>query len=976
MRQTSFALLCVALLLTTLPLAAARVAYLDIAQRREYALDNIMDPGQLLKGHVSVKDASGAHQVVLLWRDAFGRVAGADTVSVNAPLYAADFEIELSNSLSYFNRLESSLDNEVQQVAVEFFIRRPPKPWDDYYSAVWGGYQYEYFDSLRVAGINTHMIYKDFPYFTQVMAAGFDSYVDNICWRVFAPYHKWRHRWNSLKRKIAADPYNMGLQVREPSFEDPAADEAVRTTVQQVVRNNAPHRPVFFNLADEIGIGDQSGPTDLDHSIHARQAFLSWLDREYGTVTALNTQWGTEFGSFHEAARSTELLTDAAMDNIWKSQLPKYFSSPQEAGASFGITLGNFEQYVALNARLKSTPPKNAKQLERALPGLKRQFALGQATAAELAGFAVKFEQWTKTLSVDVPVDWNLSPWMEHKDFMDQSMADALGRAYDYAREVYPHGVYGFTGGHSPGAFAGYNMELLSRVVDLQVPYNLADDVEILRSLNKKTILLSPTWGTDETGIRRLWYQFLHGDKGVIFWDNDEKRNKLIEKKTGELTQRARLFQDDLDELTTGTGSLIMISERQHDRIAVLYSHPSIRAQWMVQHLDLGKSWITRQSSQEFKTLNSNALRSSLLKLIEDHHFQYDFISYKQLEDGILDNGEYRMLLLPQTIAISDKEVAALERFVADGGAMVGDNRIGLMDQKGRSREQGALDHIFGIRWDGKEVREGLPGVVADGARQRKLGEQNVYVNRYGKGSAVYLNTSLMPYVFQRFTPGKDLALFNLFGGLFRMLGFKPPARLTMADGSRLPATELVRYRNGDTETWAIFRNSRTLRYAVDGSIQDGDSSFDSVESVKLKLPSAAHIYDVRGGKYLGRKSTLQFELDPWRPTLLTVSPRRLDDLNVAAENTSLAAGEEIKLNISVGNNAPAGNRPTEVVFIGVTSPDGGRVYHYEQKLLLTDNTLQHSIPLAVNDAKGDWSVTVSHPASGQLRKLVFTITD
>jgi hypothetical protein len=967
--------LLLVILLTALPLSAARVAYLDISQRREYSLDNVMDQGQVLRGHVSVKEASGPHQVVLLWRDAFGRVAGSDTVTVDAPLYSADFELTLDNSLSYYNRLESTLDGQAQQTAAEFFVRRSPKPWDDYYTAVWAEYNYEYFDSLKAAGINTHMIYKDFPYFDQVMAAGFDSYVDNICWRVFAPYHKWRHRWNTLQRKIAADPYNMGLLVREPSFEDPSTDEAIRTTVQQVVRNHAPHRPIFFNLADEIGIGDQSGPTDLDHSIHSRQAFLTWLDREYGTVTALNRQWGTDFGSFHEAARSTELLTDATMDNIWNSQLPKYFSSPGEAGSKFGITLGNFKDYVALNARLKSTPPKTVKQISRMLPGIKKQLGLEQVSAEQLAGFAAKFDQWAKSLSVDVPTDWNLSPWMEHKDFMDKSLANALGRAYGYAKDVYPNGVYGYTGGHSPGAFAGYNMEYLSRVVDLQVPYNLADDVEILRSLNKKQILLSPTWGIDETGVRRLWYQFLHGDRGIIFWDNDEQRNKFIEKETGALTDRARLFRDDINELTSGTGSLIMAAERQHDRIAVLYSHPSIRAQWMIQHLDLGKSWITRKSAQEFRSLNSNALRSSLLRLIEDHHYQYDFISYKQLEDGILDSGQYKMLLLPQTIAISNAEVTALERFVADGGALVGDNRIGLMDQKGRSRDQGALDHIFGIRWDGKEVREGLPGVTANGASNRKLGDQRVYVNRYGKGTAVYLNVSMMNYIFQRLSPGKDLALFNMFGGLFKMLGFKPPAKLTTASGSRLPATEIVRYRNGDTETWAIFRNSPTLRYAVDGSIQAGDATFDTPESVKLKLPSASHIYDVRGEKYLGRRSSIEFVLDPWRPTLLTVSPRKLDDLNVAAKSTSLSAGEEIKLNISVGNNAQPGSRPTEAVHIGVTAPDGSRMYHYEQNILLSQPSVQHIVPLAVSDAKGDWTVTVTHPASGQSRKLVFSVT-
>ena len=87
------AIVLLVVLAVTSPLSAATVAYLDIGQRREYALDNIMDPGQVLRGHVSVKDAIGNHSVVLLWRDAFGRVAGADTVRTGPPLFAAELLI-------------------------------------------------------------------------------------------------------------------------------------------------------------------------------------------------------------------------------------------------------------------------------------------------------------------------------------------------------------------------------------------------------------------------------------------------------------------------------------------------------------------------------------------------------------------------------------------------------------------------------------------------------------------------------------------------------------------------------------------------------------------------------------------------------------------------------------------------------------------------------------------------------------------
>ncbi|RKY23002.1 MAG: hypothetical protein DRP79_09870, partial [Planctomycetota bacterium] len=721
----------------------ARVAFLDIAPRREYQHHNFFEHDELLRGHVSLEQASGIHTVCILWRDAYGRIAGADTVQVGPPVYGADFSIRLSDALSYYNRLETTLDGVPQGVGAEFRIQsNRPRGWDDYYSAVWANYAYEYFPALRQAGINTHMVYKDFPYYGQVMARDFETYVDNMCWRIFSPYHKWRSRWKAIKKQVAASPYNMSLLVRVPSFEDPATDEAIRTTVQQIVNFHKPHRPLFYNLADEIGIGDQSGPIDFDHSIYARNAFIRYLKNKYGTLEDLNKQWETEFDSYHEAAKSTLTLTDATMDRIWKNEIKKAFATVEEAAEYFGLSLSSLEDYVLLNARLKSTPPKTVQEIENLLPRLRKEFNLSSVTARQLESFARKFHEWTTSLSIPNPTDWNLSPWMDHKDFMDQSLARALGKAYRYARQADPEGIFGFTGGHSPGAFAGYNLEYLSRVVDLQVPYNLAEDVEILRSLNKDLILLSPTWGVDERGVRTLWYQLFHGDRGVIFWDNDEQRNKFIDKKTGELTPRARNFQQDLHELTSGIGKLIINSQRLHDRIAILYSHPSIRVHWMIQYLSLGREWILRESWHEFRQLYFNQVRTSLVKLIEDHHLQYDFVSYKQLEKGVLDGGEYDILFLPQTIALSDAEAQAIERFVANGGKVVADFRCGLMDESGKCRKTGALDKVFGIRSE-KSPQAEINRVTAAGARKKILAGVPVYVHKYGKGKAIYLNRSL-----------------------------------------------------------------------------------------------------------------------------------------------------------------------------------------------------------------------------------------
>ena len=112
--------------------AAPRVSFINVAQRHEYQKHNLFDSGQLLRGHVSIAEATGGHTVALLWRDAYGRIAGADTVQVAPPVAAADFTILLEKPLSFVNRIEATLDGATQLETADFCIRPPARPWDDY----------------------------------------------------------------------------------------------------------------------------------------------------------------------------------------------------------------------------------------------------------------------------------------------------------------------------------------------------------------------------------------------------------------------------------------------------------------------------------------------------------------------------------------------------------------------------------------------------------------------------------------------------------------------------------------------------------------------------------------------------------------------------------------------------------------------------------------------------------------------------
>jgi hypothetical protein len=83
---------------------------------------------------------------------------------------------------------------------------------------------------------------------------------------------------------------------------------------------------------------------------------------------------------------------------------------------------------------------------------------------------------------------------------------------------------------------------------------------------------------------------------------------------------------------------------------------------------------------------------------LEDLGFQYDFISYLDVEEEMVKlNQMFKVIILPKVVCLSDKEAKALREFVYEGGILIADYLCGLMDQHGRGRERGILDDLFGI---------------------------------------------------------------------------------------------------------------------------------------------------------------------------------------------------------------------------------------------------------------------------------------
>ena len=489
----------------------------------------------------------------------------------------------------------------------------------------------------------------------------------------------------------------------------------------------------------------------------------------------------------------------------------------------------------------------------------------------------------------------NYAPWADHREFMDLSFARTLARLREFIRELDPTTPVGIEGTQMPSAWGGYDLWRLSQVIDWVEPYDIANSREIFRSfLPSDAPVVSTVFGSDMPRIRRkLWWLLLHGDRGCIIWD-DEKSRCIEKAKDGmPITERGRELAEIFEELKSIAPMLFKL-QPVIDPIAIHYSQASIRAHWMFDSREDGDSWPRRFSSYEAAHSLFARVRDSFVRIIEDLGLQVRFVSYEEIENGELLKGGYKVLFLPQSVAMSREECRRIEEFVRAGGTVIADNMTATMDEHCKRLPYGQMDELFGIkreevRWRPKAEGGSLPSEVPEAA-PLQVYEPNIAVttgkalyligespavieNKVGKGRTIYLNLDMHDYGKLRLTPPKGENYLALFGRLLSESGINAPVKvLDATTGQPVPCVEIWRYRSEDSYYIALMRNPE---FDVD-SLRDvgypDNSELEANVQIQVILPRRARVEEVRNGKDLGITDRVEMRLDPWSPIILKLS--------------------------------------------------------------------------------------------------------
>jgi hypothetical protein len=288
--------------------------------------------------------------------------------------------------------------------------------------------------------------------------------------------------------------------------------------------------------------------------------------------------------------------------------------------------------------------------------------------------------------------EFDASQLMDQWTFNDSYWNNFIGDLVEFSNSVDPDTPCGWVGGQSPNAFGGYDYAKVMRKVQFIESYNIGGSQAIIRSFNPKNAIPAVTSHFHQQvpdTIWQTWYYLAHGNRGFIGW---------VEKWFDGNTPKGWHKEVAPHFLAAGKkiGPLMSGAEWQHDGVAIYYSHASIQLGWIMDAAAHGTTWINRNGDERIGS--AHQVRKAWENMLRDSGLQYTYINYADVvQKGIPD--EYKVLILPACLCLSDVEAKRIRAFVQAGGTLIADFMPGLWDQHGKGRTTGGvLDDLFGVK--------------------------------------------------------------------------------------------------------------------------------------------------------------------------------------------------------------------------------------------------------------------------------------
>jgi hypothetical protein len=661
-------------------------------------------------------------------------------------------------------------------------------------------------------------------------------------------------------------------------------------------------------------------------------------------------------------------VTGRDAENWGETNYNRYFTGHVSRSRPHGVLAYSLGDEGATSGT--GTGPKSDAAFQRYL---KEQYGDVGALNLSWGTLFTSFDEVKVAPAAPVPANpENLAPEYDRFAFAGYNFVQMGKRLNERLRaETDPQAIIGFEGAGDLARSAKCDPELICREFGMWVPYVGSGD-EFVRSVASREFVRGNWMGyhRDPQGhLGRFWRSILNGADSTWYWMWSSlafegfQRPDLggSEPAMDEFVKETRVMRD-------GLGDLLLHYEMQHDGIAMLYSFPTrFVADRTERNKSYGAYWWTLMTWQN---------------VVQDLNMQFNYVTERLLEAGELKSRGYKILILPQTLALGAKAGEAIREFVNAGGTVIADIRPGIYDAHGKPREKGLLDDLFGVGGDpmtgaaaamtvtgrvGQVVvtlarpsaEHPSPVVVDPGVKALAgiaLGTAGptpvCLVHEVGKGRAVLLNFQVSSAFDSRgetptlsgHTPfnvmPKEIGVF--FQSLFKSAGVESPLKLAeyKKEGPYFGFVKVQRWRNGGNEIVAFLREADTQTRAASVSIRDKD-----------RMP---WLYDMIGKVSGGHFNFWIADLEPGKAAVFALLPGPLPKPVVECPREAVR-GAVLSLTIRVPEA-----KGLHAFKLRACKPDGSAADFWERVVLADAKPVEVGLPVAFNDPLGNWTITLT----------------
>lgn len=689
------------------------------------------------------------------------------------------------------------------------------------------------------------------------------------------------------------------------------------------------------------------------------EKYLGYLERQYGTIDALNASWETSFNAFCEI---TPIIDETGYPEI---------EDPQD----------------------------------------RRSVILGNANSA-----------WACIFSPPGSTTWhegmkNYPRWFDRRAFQYWNHAKYVERFGAEARRIDPQARSGVE-----GTLFGteQDVDMIMRHTDWWVLYN-NPTLEIVRSIARPGYTFGKWfgYGPSERNAMEWWWTFLRGSNCQGWFRADHFLNMRIGPgRSRAIVESGRRVIDGLGTLLNVRSrprhdGIAMLHSFPSAQASYLEAGHSYGTYGERPGITTGDDWPIRPAGNMHVAWH-RAIRSLGL--------QFQYVTDRMLRLGEFESDAYKVLILSQCEAIGAEEAQAIRRFVAEGGTVIADVRPGIYDGRCKPMVEGVLDDLFGVVQRGNvpaqqvetaaikgrigehdvsvdlaaswnQYPEYLAWLFGDldqlnGSRREAFqsfaeaapkiavnpavevaggtalgiadGVPICIVNEVGQGRAVLLNFSMgtFPHVMVPQTPESCA---NFLAGLFSAAEVQWPMRLMDEKGRRHRNLEAVRWQVGESmEVVAVYgpldhRDAKWRHYTPGirrGAKVPPRQEHDQIDPVRIHLPREKYVTQV-GGPALGVCREIPLMPRARRPIFLVMSDRSLPIPVLRPDVATVSPGEMLSCEVAL-----AGAEGMHAVKISVETPDSIDAAWFQRTIIVEDGKAYFDLPIAHNERKGAWKLT------------------